>query len=601
MQSVTRPTRAATPAFGWPQSSNFLDFLVISGNDFNRLASYRPDESPGGPVSGQELAFPANHATVFPSRAMDRPRKVALSPGQALMSPGIEVSKRVFLINSVSSVGAKLLNISVLVWLQQHLLRRIPPEEYAIYPVVASVMFLLPLFSSFLSNAVTRYLIDAYARHDERRVTQLVSSIFPLLLGVSVTLTAIGFLFAWYIDRVLTIAPAYRNEARLMLALLVLQFTSSITTVPFVAGFQLRQRYMLRNMLQLSQQLLRLLFLVILLMGVSTRVSWVVVATFAASIPVNTIMVILSRRMVPALVFRLSSYRWSMTRELMSFGLWQVGGQISYFLYNSQSILLNKFGSAVDVTAFYVGNMIDINFREVLDTAAEPIQPTLAVFYARNDQKSMGEAYLRGGRYMMWMAMAAAGPLIIFSKEFINVYIGSKYQDAAWVLTLLLLAYPFCFSNRLLGRLALATGQIRLMTIASLIKESFNLGLSFYLVWGWRLGAIGSAIGVLSANVLGYLFFYWPLGLRIGKVSLSQFMSQTVWLGMYPTFGGALVWFPLKYLIHPDGWFKLGFCVSVGYVAYLGVVIRCMQPYERQDLTTIWDRIRTYMQLQRAV
>lgn len=39
--------------------------------------------------------------------------------------PGIEINKRIVLINSVSSAVSLVLNLSVLVWLQQYLLKRI--------------------------------------------------------------------------------------------------------------------------------------------------------------------------------------------------------------------------------------------------------------------------------------------------------------------------------------------------------------------------------------------------------------------------------------------------------------------------------------------
>jgi len=125
------------------------------------------------------------------------------------MTTKIEISKRLVLINSASSVVAKVLNVCVLVWLYQYLLRRISPEEYALYPVLMGVMAFAPLLTLILTSGLGRYIVDAYAKGDEQRVTQITSTMFPLLLAATVPVLVIGGLFAWYVDRILTIAPAY--------------------------------------------------------------------------------------------------------------------------------------------------------------------------------------------------------------------------------------------------------------------------------------------------------------------------------------------------------------------------------------------------------
>lgn len=56
------------------------------------------------------------------------------------MNSRVEISKRLVLINSGSSVLAHLVNISILLWLHQYLLRRISPEEYSLYPVIVSTL-----------------------------------------------------------------------------------------------------------------------------------------------------------------------------------------------------------------------------------------------------------------------------------------------------------------------------------------------------------------------------------------------------------------------------------------------------------------------------
>jgi hypothetical protein len=99
--------------------------------------------------------------------------------------PQVEISKRLVLINTASGILARTINVSVVVWLHQYLLRRITPEEYSLLPLLLSVIVLLPLLASILTAALGRFVLEAYVRGDYRAVTQIVSTAFPMLLGMA--------------------------------------------------------------------------------------------------------------------------------------------------------------------------------------------------------------------------------------------------------------------------------------------------------------------------------------------------------------------------------------------------------------------------------
>mgnify|MGYP000709419330 CR=1 FL=1 len=95
--------------------------------------------------------------------------------------PHVEISKRLVIINSVSSILTMAIEVLFNFWLYQYLIRRITPEEFSLLPVVMSIMIFIPLLTVFFTSGIGRYIIDAYARGDEEGVTRIISSIFPFL------------------------------------------------------------------------------------------------------------------------------------------------------------------------------------------------------------------------------------------------------------------------------------------------------------------------------------------------------------------------------------------------------------------------------------
>ena len=61
------------------------------------------------------------------------------------MADPVEIKKELVAKNSFSFLVTHILNITVLVWLHQYLLRRVGVEEYSLYAVIAAVIAYAPL------------------------------------------------------------------------------------------------------------------------------------------------------------------------------------------------------------------------------------------------------------------------------------------------------------------------------------------------------------------------------------------------------------------------------------------------------------------------
>jgi len=238
----------------------------------------------------------------------------------------IIVSKRLVAINSVSSVVAKVINFAVLLWVYQYLLKRLPAEEFAVLPVVTSLMVFAPLFFSFFVGGISRYTIDAYAKGDFVEVRRIVSSLFPILLAVSAMFLLAGLLFAANIEKAFNIAPQMVDDARIMMGLLIVNFALKMTIVPFKTAYAVRQRYLELNLLEVTRDLLRATLFVIFIVAIEAAVIWVVVATFIAEILLVGVTLIRSLQMVPELRFELRLFDFSRAWQITSFGMWTTLG-----------------------------------------------------------------------------------------------------------------------------------------------------------------------------------------------------------------------------------------------------------------------------------
>lgn len=303
------------------------------------------------------------------------------------MSPSVPISKKLLLINSASSVVTRLLNVSVLVWMLQYLLKRIDPDEYALLPVIMAVMMFVPLLTTFLKAGLARYVTEAYAKGDEQRVTQITSTMFPLLLAGGLVLAAIGAVLVWQIDRLLTIAPERLADARLMLGLMIGSAVIRLPAAPFGVGLFVCQKFVWRNIIELGSTALRILLLLVLLLGIGPQVKWVVVSQVASGLAAVGVTTILSRRLIPALRFRRHDLARDIAHQIVGFNAWSFLGQLAQTIRQAADpLILNNLATAVDVTSFHIGSIVDTQIRMMTITASMPLQPILTAMHAKGQE-----------------------------------------------------------------------------------------------------------------------------------------------------------------------------------------------------------------------
>lgn len=485
------------------------------------------------------------------------------------LSNGPPLNKRALLANSASSVIARVLNVSVLLWMYQYLLRRIDPVEYSVYAVVVSIMAFSSLLTVTLTSGLGRYLVDAYARRDERRITQIVSTMAPLLAGAAVIVAAAGCTLAAFIDKVFTVAPGHAGDARLMMTLMSLSLALQLSMAPFGLGLYIRQRFVLSSTIQIGQDLLRIALLFILLGGVSARVIWIVVATTSASAAGLIATQIISRRLVPALRFRFSEVRFGLAREVISFGAWNFLGQIAILIHDAANpLILNKLATPLDVTTLHLGAVADQHVRQLSAQATAPLLPAMTTLHALNEEARLQRFYLQGCRYDMWAALLVAVPVMVFAKDLVLLYVGPTFLQAGVVLALLMASYPFFFSQSFLGKIAHAKARIGGFTVLAFLTNIGTVLLALGLVGGLGMGAIGAALATCLMRVVSTLVFI-PLSIRLTGVRLTSWLRETVIPGLIPATAAAATCVALRYAFSPSSWLTLGLCAAAGVSVYL--------------------------------
>lgn len=510
-------------------------------------------------------------------------------------SARVAISKRLVAINAAGGIVARVLDLGVFLWLNRYLLRRISAEEYALYPITLSVLVFLPLLSVIFSSGLERFSVQAYAQGDERRVTQIVSTMLPLHIGVSLLVLAAGGGLAWQIGNLLNIPLHRLGEARLMLILMTGASACSVALAPLQIGIHVRQRFVLGHTITLAAQAMRIALLFALLLGLGPRVIWVAVAAAASHVCHALATAAVSCAILPPLRFRLSEFRRHLIRQLLCFGGWVLVGELGTMLRKSMDpIILNKLATPLDVTCFHLGGTPIRYMDQMLHGVHRALAPQVTAMHAKGDDDRLRNTYLRLARYDLWLSLALSLPLAVFSNELIALWIGSGFSPAAFVMALMLIMSVSRYGHAATGLVAVARNRLRKLTILGGILELLNLGLTLYFVGMLKLGAAGSALGTFVAVMVIKPLLLWPVSLRLVKLTFRRWLHEAFLPGAIPGLLGAAVWVTVRVLFRPEGLVGIGAGMAAGACVYLGVLLTfCLTRSDAADLRRMVGVLRT--------
>lgn len=504
------------------------------------------------------------------------------------------VSKARILINSASGAITLLINVVFVFWLYQYLLARIPAEEFAIYPVLMVIMMLGPVVTSFFASAISREIIVAYVDGRTDDVTTMHSSIVLALTAFLAGLATVGVIAATQIDHLIVVPEAMQDEISLMAAIIVLDLCLSILAVPFSTAFEVRQKFVLRDVIYLLASFLKIAITFAFLLGLGPRVFWVPLASLIASVIGFVVIVVTARRMLPEFRIHPGRFNPGVIRSVLGFGVWTSLGTFSMLIQQSTGpILLNILSTPVQVTAFFIGSVFDRRTSSLMTVALAPVQPVMVSMSATGDWSRLGNTYLRGGRYALWVAMAIACPMIVFAEDFVMLYLGPVYADTSTVMRLLFITFPFIYASVMLSRVAIATGRVRGFFTGAIVTSVVTLVMTIVVLRVSDLGGVGVAGTQAVIYILGHLVFFWPLGFRLAGVSAADFLQKVLLRGLAPSVGGLLIWLPCELIGLSQSWFGFFACGLAGGLVYiLTGLLFCLSADEKQAVQGVVARVR---------
>jgi membrane protein EpsK len=210
-----------------------------------------------------------------------------------------------------------------------------------------------------------------------------------------------------------------------------------------------------------------------------------------------------------------------------------------FVIYSLDRAILATLRSAAAV-GLYEGPIRAHNLIQQLhSTLVTPVVAVSARYAAQQDVQRTRDLLVRGARYTLAAVVPVTIVMMILANPILEVWLGPKFGVAAPAMIVLSGYWLVNGSTGVPGRMLIAAGRARVLTLYVVAVALVNLALSLALTPS--LGVNGVVLGTTISYVLGFPFFVW-ITVSTFPVRVADF-AREVWLPAYVT--GAVIAAPL--------------------------------------------------------
>ena len=475
--------------------------------------------------------------------------------------------RRRVIVNTASNYVAKILTLGVWFFLTPFLLRQLGASDYGLWILIGSIAAYGSLLDFGIASAATKYVAQFHAEGRIEQARSLVTTTLWLYIGLGFMAIVLSAILAPIVPGLLNIPAGQQGTASWLMLLSGLSLGVSLPSATSIAVLRGLHRFDLSNLVGIfGMTLFTAATVSVLLLGGG------LLGMVAVGIPVTLVTQIpaiwLIRRTAPKLRFGLRQIDRGLLRTLMSFSsplfVMNVAGQLQT---KTDEITIGVFMPIANVAPYSIARRLSEMPQILSEQFMKVIMPLASQLDAENDRGRLRTLYLASSRLTLAIFLPLAVGVMILAQPFLKAWVGTPYDQYAYLVVILTLASLIDTSQWPAGAILQGIGRHRLLAIISLGAALANLGLSLVLVR--PLGLAGVALGTLIPATIESLFFVLPYVMRVNQISFRIVLTEIYLPVVLPAVPMAIVLYGLREIAQPVSLIAIAAIGGLGLLVYV--------------------------------
>ena len=408
--------------------------------------------------------------------------------------------------NILSNIILFAAEMIISLWYTPYLVRKIGSELFGFVPLANSLTGFMGILTYALNISTGRYITIELEKDQQERANQVFNTtLIGSTLLVSLALP-VGAVLALLSPVLFNVPDGAERQVRILFFCVLAGFFLTVLGINFRVATFARNRFDLRNIVTFIARLGQIGLIVLLFTVDRPKLAYVGLGALTAALLGFFGDFALWKRLLPALKFRLSSFRKGNLDLLFRTGGWTMVYQVGFILFVHTDMLVANRVLDLSLAGMYGALLVIPKNLRVLSMAIGGVWgPPLLARYSRSDYAGMDEILRLSIKVIGYVMALPVGLVCGLAAPFLTIWLGAQFSQMQPVL--ILMSFHLA-SNLIVGpffNVQIALNKLHFPALMACALGIVNLALSIFL--SGYMGALGIALaGALSISAYYSLF-----------------------------------------------------------------------------------------------
>ena len=445
--------------------------------------------------------------------------------------------------NSISNIIFFLVTFPILFIVTPIILKFVGKEIYGVWALTGTILVFVELIGGLQSSTALGIVIPEYEPEKQNReINEIINTFFVFYFINGIILCILYFISEnFLINTFFKVKETELNTVRFVLSVSFYLFIVNFILTGYahlLASFNITY---VHNILHIIIGYMRLGLMVYFLFK-GFGINGVVVIQMLTTIFETLLIIIITKKMFPAfkinpLLFKINKLKLLLSLSVKIF----ITRAAALVNYNFDKLVLGYLLNPVTVSYYQIGASITKYIATIPDMLGMPsLLPAAAELKSKNKNEKILILYNKANKYILFTAIFLSAGILIFGKEFLNLWLGMGYEDAYTVLIFLCICYTYNLAGYAPVFILNGMGKLNEPMLASIITAVINIILSTLLAikYGLKGALTGTVISMFIGATVLFIIFY----------KITGYMVEFKKIFVKPVIAGLLAYVPVYFI-----------------------------------------------------
>jgi O-antigen/teichoic acid export membrane protein len=427
-----------------------------------------------------------------------------------------------------------------------YMLRMMGQSEFGLYSLVSSVIAYLAIFDLGFGNAIIRYTAKfrAEGKYDQQYCMFGMFIVLYSIIGIIVFI--LGLYLYFNIDVLFgdTMSVSELNTASVLVLLMVFNLSITFPLSIFGAIISGYEDFVFQKIVQILRIILNTIVMVAILETGYKAIGMVVVITGfnVLTLLINWWYCISSIKI--KLYFH--DFDFVFLKEIVVYSFFIFLNVVMDKIYwSTGQFMLGAYVGTAAVAVFAVAIQLQQMYMSFSTAISGVFLPRVTAMTTNiQSEKAISDLFIRTGRLQYIVMAFILTSFLLFGKQFVLLWAGKEYDDVYTISLIFFIPLTIPLIQNLGITILQARNQMKFRSILYIILAIFSLSLQIPLVKMY--GAIGAAVGVASALVLGQIIIMNIYYFKKQNLDIPKFWCEILKMSIIPAILGFIFYLVLQ-------------------------------------------------------